>query len=62
VAQHRLAFRDAMLWATVKAAGCRFILSEDGQDGRDLDGVVQVNPFNPTNDRFVDLALSPLDA
>lgn len=60
VAQHRLSFWDAMLWATAKAAGCRLILSEDGHDGRDLDGVVLVNPFNPDNGRFVDLALPPL--
>ena len=57
VARHRLSFWDAMLWATAKAAGCRLILSEDGADGRDLEGVVQVNPFEPSNDRVVDLAL-----
>ena len=62
VAQHRLSFWDALLWATAKAAGCRLILSEDGDDGRDLDGVVLINPFEPSNDRVLDLALPPLDA
>jgi predicted nucleic acid-binding protein len=61
VARYRLSFWDAMLWATAKAAGCRMILSEDGDDGRDL-GVVVVNPFKPSNDGLVDLALPPLDA
>ncbi|MGD9510520.1 MAG: PIN domain-containing protein [Geminicoccaceae bacterium] len=61
VARHRLSFWDAMLWATAKAAGCRLILSEDGADGRDLDGVVLLNPFDPGNDRALDLALPPLE-
>lgn len=62
VAQHRLSFWDAMLWATAKAAGCRLILSEDGQDRRDLEGVMLLNPFNPDNGDRIDLALPPLDA
>jgi predicted nucleic acid-binding protein len=62
VARHHLSFWDAMLWATAKAADCRVILSEDGHDGRDLDGVILVNPFNPDNSRFVDLALPPLES
>jgi predicted nucleic acid-binding protein len=62
VARHGLSFWDAMLWATAKAAGCRLILSEDGQDGRDLDGVVLLNPFNPANAKLIDLALPPQEA
>jgi predicted nucleic acid-binding protein len=62
VALHGLSFWDAMLWATAKAAGCRLILSEDGQDGRDLDGVVLLNPFNPANAKLIDLALPPQEA
>ena len=61
-AKHRPSFWDALLWATAKAAGCRLILSEDGDDGRDLDGVVLTNPFEPGNDRVLDLALPPLEA
>lgn len=45
VARHRLSFWDAMLWATAKRAGCRLLLSEDGDDGRLLGGVTLVNPF-----------------
>jgi predicted nucleic acid-binding protein len=48
VAGHQLAFWDAMIWATAKRAGCRLLLSEDGQDGRTLGGVTIVNPFGPT--------------
>lgn len=45
VAGHHLSFWDAMLWATVKRAGCQLLLSEDGADGRMLGGVILVNPF-----------------
>jgi predicted nucleic acid-binding protein len=61
VAAHTLSFWDAMLWATAKAAGCRLILSEDGDDGRDLDGVVLLNAFKLSNNRLVNLALPPLE-
>ncbi|MEJ0071427.1 MAG: hypothetical protein WDO24_24820 [Pseudomonadota bacterium] len=33
------------------------LISEDFQDGRTLDGVRFVNPFNPTNDELVDTIL-----
>jgi predicted nucleic acid-binding protein len=46
-ARHRLAFWDAMLWAVAREAGCRYLLSEDFQNGRTLDGVTFVNPFAP---------------
>ena len=45
VAGHGLSFWDAMMWATAKRAGCRLLLSEDGDDGRTLGGVTLVNPF-----------------
>lgn len=45
VAGHGLSFWDAMLWATVKRAGCQVLLIEDGQDGFALGGVTLVNPF-----------------
>jgi len=61
-ARHGLAFWDAMLWATVKAAGCRVLLTEDLQDGRNLEGVRFVNPFDPANDDVVDLILPPMAA
>lgn len=58
---HHLAFWDAMLWATARRAGCRMLISEDGHDGRSLDGVTVVNPFNPANAKLLALALPPLD-
>lgn len=45
VVGHQLSFWDAMLWATVKHAGCGVLLSEDGGDGRMLGGVTWINPF-----------------
>jgi len=45
VEDHGLAFWDAMLWATAKTAGVTVLLSEDFQDGRDLQGVRFRNPF-----------------
>lgn len=55
--RHAIPFWDAMLWATVKAAGCRFLLTEDLQDSRDLEGVRFVNPFDPANDAAIELIL-----
>jgi predicted nucleic acid-binding protein len=45
VEQHSLSFWDAMLWAVVKQAGGTLLLSEDLQDGRELEGVRFRNPF-----------------
>jgi predicted nucleic acid-binding protein len=46
-AAHRLSFWDAMLWVVARDAGCRYLLSEDLQAGRTLEGVTFVNPFVP---------------
>ena len=54
VKNHRLAFWDAMLWAAAQRAGVRYLLSEDFQDGFELQGVRFVNPFEPANERLVD--------
>lgn len=61
-AKHKLQFWDAMLMATARRAGCRLLISEDGQDGQDFDGLVLVNPFEPENNRLIDLALPAADA
>jgi predicted nucleic acid-binding protein len=45
VKRYKLSFWDAMLWATVREAGARILLSEDFQDGQLLDGVRIANPF-----------------
>jgi predicted nucleic acid-binding protein len=62
VEDHSLSFWDALLWATARRAGCRVLLSEDFQDGRDLSGVLFVNPFDPANRKLLDLALPELPA
>ena len=53
VCSHRLAFWDAMIWAASREAGCRYLLSEDLQNGRTLEGVTIVNPFLPTNHSLI---------
>jgi predicted nucleic acid-binding protein len=60
VEDHRLSFWDALLWATAKRAGCRILFSENLQDGRRLDDVLFINPFDPANRKLVDLALPQL--
>jgi predicted nucleic acid-binding protein len=46
VRAHRLAFWDAMLWASARRAGVKHLLTEDLQDGLALQGVTFINPFN----------------
>ncbi|MEI9984218.1 MAG: PIN domain-containing protein [Aliidongia sp.] len=57
VADHGWSFWDAMMWATAKRAGCRLLVSEDGQDGRTLGGVTIVNPFAGTPSPLLSQAL-----
>ena len=60
VNRHRLSFWDAMLWATAREAGCRFLLSEDLHDGQTLDGVTCVNPLAAQNQTLIDATLPPI--
>jgi predicted nucleic acid-binding protein len=53
VERHKLAFWDAMLWATCRRAGCSILFSEDFQDGRTLKGVRFVNPFLAKNAKYL---------
>jgi len=55
---HGIPFWDGMIWAVTRRAGARFLLSEDLQDGRELEGVRVVNPFNPANAAVLENALS----
>ena len=59
VRAHRLAFWDAMLWASAQRAGVRHLLTEDLQDGFALQGVMFINPFKPENDQLIDKVLPP---
>ena len=56
---HRMAFWDAMLWASAQRAGVRHMLTEDLQDGLALQGVRFINPFKRENDRLIDEVLPP---
>jgi predicted nucleic acid-binding protein len=45
---HGLSLWDALVVRAAKQSGCRVLLTEDMQDGREIDGVVIVDPFrNP---------------
>jgi predicted nucleic acid-binding protein len=41
----QLSFRDALIVAAARAAGCGYLLTEDLQDGQVLDDLRVVNPF-----------------
>jgi predicted nucleic acid-binding protein len=57
VRRHSLSFWDAMLWATVRRANCRLLLTEDLHDGQTIDGVTFVNPLAPKNTTLLEAAL-----
>ena len=44
-AAHRLPYWDAAIVSAARALGCREILSEDMAHGREMEGMVVVNPF-----------------
>ena len=44
---HKFSFWDALIVRSAQQAGCRVLLSEDFQDGREIDGIRVVNPFRP---------------
>lgn len=54
VREHRIQFWDAMLWAAARRAGVRYLLTEDLQDGRILEGVTFLDPFAPSNAALID--------
>lgn len=45
--QYQLPYWDALIWAAARTAGIRVVLSEDFQDGREIEGVTFQNPFPP---------------
>jgi predicted nucleic acid-binding protein len=57
VRAHRLAFWDAMLWASAQRAGVRHMLTEDFHDGFVLQEVTFINPFRRDNDRLIEKLL-----
>lgn len=42
---HGFSFWDALVLRSAQQSGCRVLLSEDFQTGRDIDGIQVVNPF-----------------
>jgi predicted nucleic acid-binding protein len=42
---HGFSFWDALILRSAQQSGCRVLLSEDFQDGREIDGIQIVNPF-----------------
>ena len=61
VRDHKLQFWDALLWATVRKAGCRVLFTEDMKDGQDIAGVKIVNPLMAENREIIDLVLPPAE-
>ncbi|QJE74394.1 PIN domain-containing protein [Aerophototrophica crusticola] len=55
---HGISFWDGMIWAVSRRAGAAYLLSEDLQDGRELEGVRFVNPFNPANQDLLEHVLA----
>ena len=45
---HSLSFWDAVIWAAAKQNGVRYLLTEDMQPGRSIEGVQIVNPLEPS--------------
>ena len=46
-------FWDSLIVAAAKHLGCRYLLTEDLKDGRDLSGLLVVNPFLHEPSSFV---------
>jgi predicted nucleic acid-binding protein len=44
-ARHRFSYWDSAIVAAARALGCRELYSEDMSHGREVDGVVVINPF-----------------
>ena len=49
-------FRDSLVVATARIGRCRVLLTEDLQDGQDLDGLLVVNPFAHSPDDWTQRA------
>jgi predicted nucleic acid-binding protein len=43
--RYKLSFWDSLIVSAAKAASCRYLLTEDLQADRELDGILVVNPF-----------------
>ncbi|MFZ0732469.1 MAG: PIN domain-containing protein [Candidatus Sulfotelmatobacter sp.] len=43
--RYQISYWDSLIVAAASAASCRFLLSEDFQNGQQMDGLEVVNPF-----------------
>ena len=43
---HGFSFWDALILRMAKQSGCRVLLSENMQDGRNVEGIIVLNPFH----------------
>jgi predicted nucleic acid-binding protein len=44
-ARYKISFWDSLIVSAAKVASCRYLLTEDLQEGQEMDGVLVVNPF-----------------
>jgi len=47
VVRYRMSYYDAQVWASARLNGIDTVLSEDFQDGQQIEGVRFVDPFSP---------------
>ncbi len=47
-ARYQLSWWDALIVASAQTVGCRYLLTEDLQDGQEIDGLLVVSPFRMT--------------
>jgi len=50
--RYRLSFWDSLIVAAGQITGCRYLLTEDLNDGQEIDGLRVVNPFDHAPDGF----------
>lgn len=55
--RYKIQFWDALIVTVCLANGVRHLLSEDLQDGQQIDGLTILNPFTPNNKAAIDRLL-----
>jgi predicted nucleic acid-binding protein len=51
--RYQLSFWDALIVAAAEASACRYLLTEDLQDGQELDNILVINPFTSDPEAIV---------
>ncbi len=57
--RHKLQFWDCVIWRAACSAGATALISEDMQDGLEIDGMTVVDPFNGANLAELETLLTP---